>query len=578
MKNRGFTLVELLGVLILLAVILTLVFPSVLNLITNSRGEVKSLTNKLVENAANLYIDSNKDKFDEQNGNSYCVTLSELVSEGYIKSPIVFSDTDEDQTELKSVQINYNNGYTYELKNNDECVEHIPYKEELLNGSDPELFEGLYPVIYDEDKSSWVIADLNEKWYSYQEQWWANAVVLKKGIEKHSGDEITVDGDDPEALAMFVWIPRYSYTISSTAKGESVACNNMFSELCYPNPGAIDIKFINKSTKDTGTATYDGNTPSGWLTHPAFTFGSKELSGYWMGKFETSHATFSSKNEVNSLNCSNENCESADGLRVLPNQIALTNNNVANFFYASRSMSREGNAFGLNKDKIDTHMSKNIEWAAVAYLTQSLYGKYNNSSYTGENKEVYTNNSSRNYTGRSLGAPTTSKNSSTTEGTYHYDVKNSGTGASTTGNIYGIYDMSGGIEEFVMGVAVDKEGIPYVFNGDKVGLDGQKTGFNGKNSDDTLETNEAELPDEKYYDKYNLDNISYSVCVNSTCNGQAFGETLSWYNDECDYVQKSTSWVTRGGGSGVSDVKVGIFQFYVHGGIPSGVGFRLILS
>jgi hypothetical protein len=41
---------------------------------------------------------------------------------------------------------------------------------------------------------------------------------------------------------------------------------------------------------------------------------------------------------------------------------------------------------------VETHMSKNDEWGAVAYLSQSTYGKYGNTSYTGANKEIYVNN------------------------------------------------------------------------------------------------------------------------------------------------------------------------------------------
>lgn len=77
-----------------------------------------------------------------------------------------------------------------------------------------------------------------------------------------------------------------------------------------------------------------------------------------------------------------------------------------------------------NNESYDIHMSKNSEWGAVAYLSQSRYGKYGNSNYEGENKEVAINNC------------------------IEY--------------ITGIYDMSGGSYEYVMGVLADEMAIQEV--------------------------------------------------------------------------------------------------------------------
>lgn len=46
-----------------------------------------------------------------------------------------------------------------------------------------------------------------------------------------------------------------------------------------------NIKFVDKNTKDNGTQVGE------YYTHPAFTFGDKELDGIWVGKFEMSHNT-----------------------------------------------------------------------------------------------------------------------------------------------------------------------------------------------------------------------------------------------------------------------------------------------
>ena len=113
-------------------------------------------------------------------------------------------------------------------------------------------------------------------------------------------------------------------------------------------------------------------------------------------------------------------------------------------------MQTTNNVYGLGADKStsDSHMIKNMEWGAVAYLTNSNYGRCDEGSCT----EVTRNNCSGSYiTG--IGADTANDLSSTatcTTATNKYNgIK--GVLASTTGNVYGVYDMSEGSNEYVMG-------------------------------------------------------------------------------------------------------------------------------
>ena len=134
-------------------------------------------------------------------------------------------------------------------------------------------------------------------------------------------------------------------------------------------------------------------------------------------------------------------------------------------------MNDNGNRYGFTSN-VDTHMMKNSEWGSVAYLSQSKYGKLGNTNFSGTNKEIYQNKSDQFITGCSYGSPS---NTNTDYGChYTYEKEITGTGASTTGTIYGIYDMSGGAWEYVMGN----------YNG----LIGS-SGF-------------SNMPDIKYYDKY----------------------------------------------------------------------------
>ena len=119
MRKKGFTLIELLGVIVILALLMIIVMPKIINSLKSSNEKIDDLTLKMIYNAAELYVSEYENNFQTNNGNSYCITLKDLTGEGYLKSPINVNDTDI--TNLKSVQATYNDGFTYELKNNDEC-------------------------------------------------------------------------------------------------------------------------------------------------------------------------------------------------------------------------------------------------------------------------------------------------------------------------------------------------------------------------------------------------------------------------------------------------------------------------
>ena len=94
-------------------------------------------------------------------------------------------------------------------------------------------------------------------------------------------------------------------------------------------------------------------------------------------------------------------------------------------------------------------MMKNTEWGAVAYLSRSIYGK---------NGEVWNNPYYNNDTNASpitglCGNESNGKDNATTNlaNTYKYNEAGGGN-ASTTANVYGVYDMAGGAWEYVAGI------------------------------------------------------------------------------------------------------------------------------
>ncbi|MGN1028492.1 MAG: hypothetical protein ACI4P7_00190, partial [Bacilli bacterium] len=197
--------------------------------------------------------------------------------------------------------------------------------------------------------------------------------VLVKTREFYQNVEVGTEISMDDINTMWVWIPRFMAT------GDTANYNGG----TQANPGAFNITFVDKKT----------------TAHNAFTFGTQELNGFWVGKFQTSHNTLSSCTEYDNLGCTNDTCSNANGIIIKPNVKLLSCNNISNVFYASLSMKQSSNSFGFNKTKditLDTHMMKNNEWGAVAYLTQSIYGRCSSSTSC---TEVGINNNSGYITG-----------------------------------------------------------------------------------------------------------------------------------------------------------------------------------
>ena len=394
-----------------------------------------------------------------------------------------------------------------------------PYKlsftknEDTSNANAPVLASNMIPVYYDATAKAWKKADVKNKtmenrWYNYENHMWANAVTVKEAnrqtyLNASVGTPISMD----DINTMWVWIPRFNAATPSNYNGGTKAL-----------PNAIDVTFV----KPNETAI------------DAFTFGTKQLSGFWYAKFELSHSTLASSSNSNSLGCTNEACSNANGIIIKPSVKSLRYNNISNFFFASRSMEQPNNSFGFVSTEVDTHMSKNNEWGAVAYLAQSIYGKCANSIAC---TEVGINNNSTYITG--IGAEAGSSYTGATSDSYDTAF---GMRASTTGNIYGIYDMSGGAWDYVMGSYSKTIG---------------SSGFTS-----------STFPNDKYFNNY----------TTSSYQGHALTETNGWYNDNFGIVVSSSPWFSRGSQYSNS-TSAGVFSSYPQNGTAySNISARFTLT
>ena len=376
-----------------------------------------------------------------------------------------------------------------------------------------------------------VKADITQEWYKYGEQRWANAVILKDGKtdDYAPGDEIF----ESDIESYFVWIPRYRYKLFAVNPDQYTTTNllgNINSSnpedlnKIPNNPQKIEIIF---ETKEDGI-TNDGS----YMTHPAFT--SFNSDGLWVGKFETGIIGATSEQEAK------QNMRAQEKVQIKPNVYSWRDIQVANAFYTSYDYQRD----------LESHMMKNMEWGAVAYLASSKYGLCSGETCT----DIMFNNNSNYVTGYASTTQPTCGLTGTNEecnrcevveynkngnDTYNYFDTRSQT-ASTTGNYSGVYDMAGGTAEYVMGVmqAGQDDATPASGSSSRY-----NSGFNGKYTclvqsctTETELTNGQTWPSSKYYDLY-----EYSISVEQYQSGKLGDGTKEFGPFSKVYYEKITT-------------------------------------
>ena len=314
--------------------------------------------------AAKEYVESNRNDYPADDGNTYCIALNNpLHQQGYITSPII-NNSNVNIINSYVAKITYDdNSENITIVNSNNCTK--------KRWADPILYNRFVPVKYIKSASNssydnytkyhynyekyggcsnstsystgyWVVADPNDKWYDYSEYWWPNAVLLKDGVNKNIGDAVSIE----EMVGMFVWIPRYEYKITG---------------------GYDDLISVNLILKKNYTTT------SGYKISPAFTFGTTQLKGFWIGKFIATNIYTSSN--INGYN-----------VRSVPNaNLIATASNSTQEKDQIVDLYNFSTNYNLNRNMYDSHNMKLSEYAAALYLSQSQYGKYGNYNNSGGN-------------------------------------------------------------------------------------------------------------------------------------------------------------------------------------------------
>ena len=435
------------------------------------------------------------------------------------------------------------------------------YTEGILNGTDPILEEPLIPVTIESDGTV-KRADLESEWYSYANKEWANAVILfdeSANANYQPGDTILESAIE----SYFVWIPKYRYQLWDLGQYDSLT------SIDTSKVHEIPIIFGDYNTSDdvdgecatpmTSGAT--GNCAVGdYMTHPAFI--SIPSTGFWVGKFETGYRGATSTIEAS------QNINDSSKIIIKPKVYNWRGIQVANAFYTSYDYQRD----------LDSHMMKNTEWGAVAYLQHCAYGS-STSVRINNNSDYITGYAANNeptcvWHGTSANDPC---NQHCNDGSCNTAYPNSIL-ASTTENISGIFDMSGGGWELTMAVMLDEESNPMSGYSSA-----SNSGFNGINYDGSV-TVGYEWPDKKYYDTYTYATVDTQyqkrILGDATAEMGPFvtegsRKISSWYSDQASFVHNVYPWLMRGGEK-IDGLDAGIFSFQRETG--SFRSFRLILT
>ena len=283
--------------------------------------------------------------------------------------------------------------------------------------------------------------------------------------------------------------------------------------------------------------------------------------------------------------------------------------NINDAYNISKELTASGNPYGLS-NSTDSHLMKNSEWGAVAYLGWSKYGS--------NGTEMYVNNITLNSGGNKrtdsipkLGVEsvyavtglTTGKTDEKEKQITASDLQNinnrtgnnaintvyawnqeTGQKSGTTLNIYGVFDISGGLWERTAGYVANGNGNLQSF-GKSLAYDGEtlkttSTKYvtvypHDTNADNTGMTNDDSHLNVASKANYPLNTKIYGDVIRET-SSIATGSS-SWNGDYSNFFGLFTPFATRGGHF-YDGSSAGSFAFSRTNGDSSyGSGFRSVL-
>lgn len=131
MKKNGFTLIELIGVIVILSIIIVVGFPKIMGGLEGTENDISDANEKLIfsktEEYLNKYVDdkdtSVKDEeytegyYPKTINNVYCVSTTTLKNQGYLSDSFIEKELDNEQYFIQA-KINSKRTIEYTLVKN----------------------------------------------------------------------------------------------------------------------------------------------------------------------------------------------------------------------------------------------------------------------------------------------------------------------------------------------------------------------------------------------------------------------------------------------------------------------------
>jgi len=459
--------------------------------------------------------------------------------------------------------------------NNIQDVYNTLERKNKIQVNAPKLSDGMTPVKWNETKFI-ETTQYDTEWYAYED----TSLDKQENTSKWANAE-TEDG------SMWVWIPRFAYKI------------NYISQSDKSQGGTIDVVFLKDDTNkdfkgnDVTNVNYidEKGVQGSYIVHPAFKDGTRnnfangewdnEITGFWMAKFEAGYVgtagDATTAQDSNVAITVNNQTKNYYGTRTIGDRIkypifqasrpSMNYLGISDIFDLCKDLTSDNNPYGLT-NKTDSHLTKNSEWGAVVYLT---YSKYGTNGKQLRINNVCTNGENTIYSVTGYGASTDDAGQDTTRGLAILTkdkVSGSWTTAqgqlaSTTRNIYGIYDISGGMWEFTAGY-IATIGNYQDYGGSLKGESNRyKSKYAGTNDERPINYNE----------EVNKSRLGEAIWETST---QGAGST-SWNRDYSSFVSTEAPFLIRGGDYNHTSL-AGAFAFHRNYGYCSGwLSFRPVL-
>ena len=149
MKNKAFTLIELLGVILILGLLVLIAFPPLLSKIKNSKSKISEATKLLIIDATKDYINDNENNFEKTNGMTYCIPISTLIENNYLNENLKDENLNNIKATKKIKLIYNNNNFNYEIV--DSCTNNVLTRNDIEVPITTEN-DGLYKSTTDTDR------------------------------------------------------------------------------------------------------------------------------------------------------------------------------------------------------------------------------------------------------------------------------------------------------------------------------------------------------------------------------------------------------------------------------------------